>query len=127
MGRLHPEFIYPRVIPQNAISQFATGRRRRSQRLSGIKRADGWSLSRPRLAGRILGEEPMSQFVRVVSLRIGGFLVVLGGFLIFASMKAKVAKTESLPPPLPRRVALSHLTRIRRIAPWAGWRSGLGW
>jgi hypothetical protein len=49
-------------------------------------------------------------FVRAVSLRIGGFLVVLGGFLIFASMKAKVAKTESLPPPLPRRVALSHLT-----------------
>jgi hypothetical protein len=37
-------------------------------------------------------------FVRAVSLRIGGFLVVLGGFLIFASMKAKVAKTESLPP-----------------------------
>ena len=39
----------------------------------------------------------MSKFVRAVSLRIGGFLVVLGGFLIFASMKAKVAKTESLP------------------------------
>jgi hypothetical protein len=106
MGRLHPEFIYSRVI---AISQFATGRRRRSQRLPGIKRADGWSPSRPRLAGRILGEEPMSKFVRAFSLRIGGFLV-LGGFLIFASMKAKVAKTESLPPPLPRRVALSHLT-----------------
>ena len=47
-------------------------------------------------------------FVRAVSLRIGGFLVVLGGFLIFASMKAKVAKTESLPPL--RRVALSRLT-----------------
>ena len=109
MGRLHPEFIYSRVIAPNAISQFATGRRRRSQRLPGIKRADGWSPSRPRLAGRILGEEPMG-FVRAVSLRIGGFLVVLGGFLIFASMNAKVAKTESLPPPLPRRVALSHLT-----------------
>ena len=39
----------------------------------------------------------MSNFVRAVSLRIGGFLVVLGGFLIFASMKPKVAKTESLP------------------------------
>ena len=51
----------------------------------------------------------MSKFVRAVSLRIGGFLVVLGGFLIFASMKAKVAKTES-PPPLPWRVALSRLT-----------------
>jgi hypothetical protein len=72
--------------------------------------ADGWSPSRPRLAGRILGEEPMSKFVRAFSLRIDGFLVVVGGFLIFASMKAKVAKTESLPPPLPRRVALSHLT-----------------
>jgi hypothetical protein len=49
--------------------------------------------------GRILGEDPMSNFVRAVSLRIGGFLVVLGGFLIFASMKAKVAKTESLSAP----------------------------
>jgi hypothetical protein len=67
----------------------------------------------------------MSKFVRAVSLRIGGFLV-LGGFLIFASMKAKVAKTESLPPPLPRRVALSHLARIRRFAPWAVCRSGIG-
>jgi sec-independent protein translocase protein TatA len=110
MGRLHPEFIYSRVIAPNAISQLATGRRRRSQRLPGIKRADGRSTSRPRLAGRILGEEPMSKFVRAFSLRIDGFLVVVGGFLIFASMKAKVAKTESLPPPLPRRVALSHLT-----------------
>jgi hypothetical protein len=52
----------------------------------------------------------MSNFVRAVSPRIGGFLVVLGGFLIFASMQAEVAKTESLPPPLPRRVALSRLT-----------------
>jgi hypothetical protein len=51
----------------------------------------------------------MSKFVRAVSLRIGIFLVVLGGFLVFASMKAKVAKTESLPP-APRRVALSRLT-----------------
>ena len=65
-------------------------------------------------------------FVRAVSLRIGGFLVMLGGFLIFASMKAKVAKTESLPPPLPRRVALSHLARIRRFSPWAVCRSGIG-
>ena len=39
----------------------------------------------------------MSKFVRAFSLRIDGFLVVVGGFLIFASMKAKVAKTESLP------------------------------
>ena len=31
----------------------------------------------------------MSKFVRAVSLRIGGFVVVLAGFLIFASMKAK--------------------------------------
>jgi hypothetical protein len=68
----------------------------------------------------------MSKFVRAFSLRIDGFLVVVGGFLIFASMKAKVAKTESLPPPLPRRVALSHLTRIRRFAPWAVCRSGIG-
>jgi ABC-type xylose transport system permease subunit len=68
----------------------------------------------------------MSKFVRAFSLRIGGFLVVLGGLLIFASMKAKVAKTESLPPLLPRRVALSHLTRIRRVAPWAVCRSGIG-
>ena len=68
----------------------------------------------------------MSRFVRAVSLRIGGYLVALGGFLIFASMKAKVAKTESLPPTLPRRVALSHLPRIRRFAPWAVRRSGIG-
>jgi hypothetical protein len=31
----------------------------------------------------------MSKFVRAVSLRIDGFLVVLGGFLIFASMSRK--------------------------------------
>ena len=56
----------------------------------------------------------MSNFVRAVSLRIGGLLVVLGGFLIFASMKAKVAKTESLPPPPGGRLCLvSH--RIRRF------------
>jgi hypothetical protein len=64
--------------------------------------------------GRILGEDPMSNFVRAVSLRIGGFLVVLGGFLIFASMKAKVAKTESLPSPHGGWLCLaSH--RIRRF------------
>src|SRR5262245_11642330 len=40
----------------------------------GIKRADDWSPSRPRLMGRILGEDSMSNFVRAVSLRIGGFL-----------------------------------------------------
>jgi hypothetical protein len=57
--------------------------------------------------GRILEEDQMSKFVRAVSLRIGVFLVVLGGFLIFASMEAEVAKTESLPP---RPVALSRLT-----------------
>jgi hypothetical protein len=51
----------------------------------------------------------MSKFVRAVGLRIGVFLVVLGSFLIFASMKAKVPKTESLPPPQ-RRAALSRLT-----------------
>ena len=51
----------------------------------------------------------MSKFVCAVSLRIGGFLVVLGGFLIFASMKAKVAKT-----PHGRGLCLvSH--RIRRF------------
>jgi hypothetical protein len=56
----------------------------------------------------------MSKIVRAVSLRIGGFLVVLGGFLIFASMKAKVAKTESLPPPHGGWLCLvSH--RIRRF------------
>jgi hypothetical protein len=64
--------------------------------------------------GRILGEDPMSNFVRAVSLRIGGFLVVLGGFLIFASMKAKVAKTESPSPPHGGWHRLvSH--RIRRV------------
>ena len=56
----------------------------------------------------------MSNFVRAVSLRIGGFLVVLGGFLIFASMKAKVAKTESLPPPQGGRHFLVS-PRIRRV------------
>jgi hypothetical protein len=45
----------------------------------------------------------MSNFARAVSLRAGGFLVLPGGFLIFASMKAKVAKA-------PRRVDLSRLT-----------------
>jgi hypothetical protein len=64
--------------------------------------------------GRIFGEDPMSNFVRAVSLRIGGFLVVLGGFLIFASMKAKVAKTESLPPPHGRGLCLAA-HRIRRF------------
>ena len=56
----------------------------------------------------------MSNFVRAVSLRIGGFLVVPGGFLIFASMKAKVAKTESLPPPHGGRLCLVS-PRIRRF------------
>jgi hypothetical protein len=50
----------------------------------------------------------MGKFVRAVSLRIGGFLVVLGGL---ASMKAKVAKTEFA---------------ARRFAPWAVCRSGIG-
>src|SRR5262249_21996867 len=96
-GRLRPELIYSRMI---APMRFQHSSRRTAARvLSGIKRADDWSPSCPRLMGRILEEDPMSNFVRAVSLRIGGFLVVLGGFLIFASMKAKAVKTESLPPP----------------------------
>src|ERR1700747_3890221 len=78
------------------------------------------------LGGTNSQEEPMG-FVRAVSLRIGGFLVVLGGFLVFASMKAKVAKTESLPPPLPRRGALSCLARIRGFLPCVVCRSRRGW
>ena len=35
----------------------------------------------------------MSKFVRAVSLRIGGFLVVLGGFLIFASASSRAPLT----------------------------------
>jgi hypothetical protein len=64
--------------------------------------------------GRILGEDPMSKFVCAVGLRIGVFLVVLGGFLVFASMKAKVAKTKSLPPPHGRWLCLVS-PRIRRV------------
>ena len=74
-GRLQREFVYSRVIAPNSIAtQFATGRRRRSQRRRaspGIKRAGGWSSFRPRLEGQILGQEPMSKFVRAVSPRIG--------------------------------------------------------
>jgi Sigma-70 factor, region 1.2 len=50
----------------------------------------------------------MSKFVRAVSLRIGGFLVVLGGFLIFAS--------ASYACPYGQRDRCGHVTLIRVIA-----------
>lgn len=56
----------------------------------------------------------MSNFIRAVSLSASGFVVVFGGFLILASMKAKDAITESLPPPHGRWLCLVS-PRIRRF------------
>jgi hypothetical protein len=50
----------------------------------------------------------MSRFVRAVSLRIGGFLIVLGGFLIFAS--------ASYACPYGQRDRCGHVTLIRVVA-----------
>jgi hypothetical protein len=79
--RLQREFVYSRVIAPNSIAtQFATGRRRRSRRRRaspGMNRAAGWSSFRPRLVGQILGQEPMSKFVRAVSPRIGKVWVLV--------------------------------------------------
>ena len=122
-GRLRPELIYSRVIAPMRLQH--SSRRTAAGVLSGIKRANVWSPSRPRLMGRILGEDPMSNFVRAVSLRIGGLLVVLGGFLIFASRKVKGAKTESLPRPPAGGFVSSHI-EFGGLSSWAVCRSGIG-
>jgi len=110
MGRLHPEFIYSRVIARKC--DFNTVRDGPPQAFSAVagNKTSRWLVSFPSPLGGTNSRGGTDGLRSRRQLRIGGFLVVLGGFLIFASMKAKVAKTESLPPPLPRRVALSHLT-----------------
>jgi hypothetical protein len=50
----------------------------------------------------------MTKFVRAISLRIGGFLVVVGGFLIFAS--------ASYACPYGQRDRCGHVTLIRVVA-----------
>src|SRR5690242_6996394 len=70
-GRLQREFVYSRAIAPNSIAtQFATGRRGRSQRRRASPGINERAFRR-RLVGQILGQEPMSKFVRAVSPRIG--------------------------------------------------------